>query len=170
MGALILIGLFLVVVGASSLLKKGSGSEETAPRVGYHAPDFTADSLNGKVVNLKSLRGKPVVLNFWATWCPPCRAEMPMLQEAYNSHKGQYTMLAVNDGEPNERVGAFIKQKGFTFTVLLDPGQQIVRRYQIQAFPTTFFIDSKGVIRYVHVGMLTKQSLASGLKSIGIQP
>lgn len=171
-GILIIIGLFLVVVGVAALLRHGSGSgnEATAPIIGAHAPDFTTETLDGKTVNLKSLRGKPVVLNFWATWCPPCRAEMPMLQQAYDSHKGQYTMLAVNDGEPTNQVQAFIQEKGFTFTVLLDPGQRIVRKYQIQGFPTTFFIDSQGVIRYMHVGMLTPSTLASGLKSIGIQP
>jgi len=178
-GALLIAGLFLAVWGGSMLLRSGdSGTSnnavaddaDAAPVVGAHAPDFVAETLSGDEVHLRNLRGKPVVLNFWATWCPPCRAEMPMLQEYYTKHAGEYAMVAVNDAEPPEQVKGFIEQQGFTFTVALDPKQAIVGKYRIQGFPTTFFIDADGVIRYTHVGMLDEDTLQAGLQSIGITP
>jgi len=178
-GALLIVGLFLAVWGGSMLLRSGdSGASnnavtddaDAAPVVGAHAPDFVAETLSGDEVHLRNLRGKPVVLNFWATWCPPCRAEMPMLQEYYTKHAGEYAMVAVNDAEPPEQVKGFIEQQGFTFTVALDPKQAIVGKYHIQGFPTTFFIDADGVIRYTHVGMLDEDTLQAGLQSIGITP
>jgi len=182
-GALIIVGLFLAVWGGSMLLRGNDGGgasantsntvaddADAAPVVGAHAPDFIAETLSGDEVHLRNLRGKPVVLNFWATWCPPCRAEMPLLQQYYTKHAGEYAMVAVNDAEPPEQVKGFIEQQGFTFTVALDPKQAIVAKYRIQGFPTTFFIDADGVIRYSHVGMLDESTLKAGLQSIGIQP
>jgi len=178
-GALLIAGLFLAVWGGSMLLRSGdSGASnnavtddaDAAPVVGAHAPDFVAETLSGDEVHLRNLRGKPVVLNFWATWCPPCRAEMPLLQQYYAKHSGEYAMVAVNDAEPPEQVKGFIEQQGFTFIVALDPKQAIVGKYRIQGFPTTFFIDADGVIRYMHVGMLDEGTLQAGLQSIGITP
>ncbi len=172
-GLLLIVGLVLAVWGGSMLLRGNSetaNDTNAAPVVGAPAPDFTAQTLGGETIRLKTLRGKPVVLNFWATWCPPCRAEMPMLQQYYTKHKNDYDMLAVNDAEPEAQVQAFISQNGFTFTVVLDPQRNIVGKYRIQGFPTTFFIDDKGVIRYMHVGMLDETTLAAGLRSIGITP
>ena len=171
-GALLIVGLFLAVWGGSMLLKGNDNgpARASAPVVGASAPTFAAQTLDGKVIHLKDFRGKPVVLNFWATWCPPCRAEMPMLQQYYLKHQQDYVMLAVNDAEPPSQVADFIKQKGFTFTVLLDPQQALVRMYRIQGFPTTFFIDKEGVIRYMHVGMLQEGDLRAGLQSIGVTP
>lgn len=173
-GMLLIAGLFLVVWGISMMRSGNStnAAEEpnTAPVVGSYAPNFTAKTLEGKDIALRDYRGKPVVLNFWATWCPPCRAEMPLLQQYYTKHQGEYNMVAVNDAEPKEQVQAFIQQQGFTFTVALDPQQSIVAKYRIQGFPTTFFIDAEGVIRYMHVGMLDEATLQAGLKSIGITP
>ncbi len=173
-GAILIAGLFLTVWGASMLLRSNgsSAAEEsnTAPVVGSYAPNFTAETLDGKDITLRDYRGKPMLLNFWATWCPPCRAEMPLLQQYYSKHQGEYNMVAVNNAEPKAQVQAFIQQQGFTFTVALDPQQSIVAKYRIQGFPTTFFIDADGVIRYTHVGMLDEATLQAGLKSIGITP
>ena len=174
-GALLIVGLFLVVWGISMMMggnDNGGGAEaaNTAPVVGSYAPNFTAKTLDGKNITLRDYRGKPLLLNFWATWCPPCRAEMPLLQQYYSKHQNDYNMLAVNAAEPPAQVQAFIQQQGFTFTVVLDPQQAIVSKYRIQGFPTTFFIDADGVIRYMHVGMLDEATLQAGLKSIGITP
>ena len=184
-GALLIIGLFLAAWGGSMLLQNNGNNTnngntnnsntviddaDAAPVVGAHAPDFIAKTLSGGKIHLRDLRGKPVVLNFWATWCPPCRAEMPMFQEYYTAHAGEYVMIAVNDAEPPEQVRDFIEQQGFTFTVVLDPQQTIVSKYRIQGFPTTFFIDAEGVIRYSHVGMLNEGILIRGLYRIGVTP
>ncbi len=174
-GGLLILGLFLLVWGVGTLLKGNGASEEaearnTAPVVGSYAPDFTASTLDGKQVHLKDTRGKPLVLNFWATWCPPCRAEMPLLQQYFDKHRRDYQMLAVNNAEPPAQVQSFIQQQKFTFTVVLDPQQSIVRKYRIQGFPTTFFIDAQGVIRFMHVGMLDEPTLQAGLRSIGVTP
>ncbi len=120
------------------------------------APDFTAMSLDGRQVRLSDYRGRPVVLNAWATWCGPCRAEMPDLERLHQEYHGQgVIVLAVNIGEPKERVAGFVQDNGFTFPVLLDETASVVARpYRISALPTTFFIDREGQIANIKVGMM----------------
>jgi peroxiredoxin len=125
-------------------------------RIGQPAPDFSADTPDGQTYTLSQLRGSPVAINFWATWCAPCEAEMPALQDAQRRHADPgLTILAVNGGEPPEVVTAFMDDLGLTFPALLDPDGEIADLYGVHALPTTVFVDAQGNISAVHLGPLT---------------
>ena len=132
----------------------GSGAaSEYGPEIGKMAPDFTLNGLAGQEVSLSDLRGKPVLLNFWASWCGPCRLEMPFLQEIYDKWTGQeLVLLAVNLQENPEGVREFVEGADFSFPVLLTTGNEIPLAYNIRGIPATFFIDADGVIRDIKVG------------------
>ncbi|SDO88835.1 TlpA family protein disulfide reductase [Halobacillus aidingensis] len=139
--------------------QKSSASQETgmvapnAPdglQVGEQAPDFTLETLNGETVKLSDFRGKKVFLNYWATWCPPCREEMPEMQKFHEKYGDEVVMLAVNGTgteKKREDVGRFVKNGGYTFPILLDKELEINQTYQILSIPTTYFIGTDGVIQ-----------------------
>lgn len=115
------------------------------PRTSGRAIDFTLIDLNGNAHTLSDYRGKIVFLNFWATWCPPCRAEMPSMQKLYQSwDKEKYVLLAVDIGQDRERVKSFADENGYTFTILLDSQGRIAGKYGIRGIPTTCLIDQQG--------------------------
>ncbi len=132
----------------------GSGAaSEYGPEIGKMAPDFTLNGLDGQEVSLSDLRGRPVLLNFWASWCGPCRLEMPFLQEIYEKWAGTgLVLLAVNLQEDPDEVREFVGGAGFSFPVLLTTGNEIPLAYNIRGIPATFFIDADGVIRDIKVG------------------
>jgi len=133
----------------------------TGPEVGKLAPEFKYADAKGKTVSLSNLRGKTVMLNFWASWCGPCKYEMPLLQAlAGDKDKAAQglILLTVNDGESFDTVGQFMTANGYSFTVLLDTQNVITRSYNIRAIPTTFFIGQDGIIRNVKVGAFMNQT------------
>lgn len=132
-----------------------NAGEPSAPREGFYAPDFTLDLLGGGQVTLSELRGNAVVVNLWASWCPPCRAEMPAIEKVYQAYKNLgVVVLGVNttyqDSESD--AAAFVREYGLTFPIPLDRDGSVSRRYALSGLPTTFFIDRKGIIRSVVVG------------------
>jgi len=137
-----------------------------APQAGYLAPDFTLTSYLGDEITLSELRGQPTVLNFWATWCPPCRAEMPHLQNAGIRYLGRVHFIGVDQGESSELVSQFAREFGVTFPLLLDGDYVVSDKYGIRALPTTFFIDSHGVVREVFTGILNQAVLEDRLAKL----
>ena len=136
----------------------GAGNIPVGIEIGNRAPDFQLQTRDGQTVSLSSLRGQPVLLNFWATWCGPCRAEMPYLEQAWQAHKQDgLVLLAVNLRESSSEVSQFVQYYGYTFSVLLDSGG-VADSYGIQYIPTTYFIDSSGIIRDVAVGSFPSRS------------
>ena len=129
-------------------------STQPAPEVGHPAPDFTLTTLDGAEIRLADLRGKPVVLNFWATWCPPCRREMPALEVIWQQHnRGDVMVLGVDQGESPAVVSEYVRQNvGVTFPLPLDRRQDVGDLYLVRSLPTTFFIDRAGIIREIRVG------------------
>jgi len=126
-----------------------------SPREGFLAPDFTLDLLGRGQVTLSELRGKGVVINLWASWCPPCRAEMPAIQRVYEKTRERgLEVLAVNTTfQDSERAAAgFVQELGLTFPVPLDRSGTVSRQYQLRALPSTFFVDREGIIRKVIIG------------------
>jgi thiol-disulfide isomerase/thioredoxin len=142
--------------------------DDPAPEVGAVAPDFRLQDLNGASVSLGDLRGQVVVLNFWATWCGPCQAEMPMIQESYND--GEFAVLAINFDESIDKVQGFVNEISLSFPVLLDPGGKIQELYRVRGYPSTYFVDADGVIQFIHIGEMSKANLDSYLAQIGGQP
>jgi thiol-disulfide isomerase/thioredoxin len=135
-----------------------SGSTQP-PLVGELAPDFYFENREGQDTSLSELQSRPVLVNFWATWCGPCRYEMPFLQQIYQERPGgELVLLAVNVGEGSSDVSQFMESAGFTFTVLLDQQVAVARRYNVTGIPATFFIDSEGIIQYVQVGAFQSQA------------
>jgi peroxiredoxin len=131
------------------------GGPPPSPREGFSAPDFTLDLLSSGQITLSNLRGQVVMVNLWASWCPPCREEMPAIENVYQEYKHQgLEVLAVNTTyQDNEaEVAAFVKQYGLTFPILLDKTGAVSNRYQLRGLPSTYFVDRKGVIRSVVVG------------------
>ena len=136
----------LVMVGCSPSSAQGV-------EVGNLAPDFQLQNLDGQTVSLGNLQGKPVLINFWATWCPPCRDEMPYIQEIYEEWSDkELVVLAINIGESSSKVEEFIQSHNLSFTVLLDTKQDVAQRYNITGIPTTFFIDKDGIIQDKVIG------------------
>lgn len=167
---LMVIGILLIAVFGFDLKINLPGSEPVtvAPQVDSLAPNFSLKDLNGNVISLTDLRGKNVVLNFWATWCGPCRLEMPSLQARQQQHQEDLVVLAVNFDEPEEVVQAFKAELGLSFPIVLDPGAIVQDVYSIRAYPTTYFIDREGVIRNVRIGILTEETLDDYLAELGI--
>jgi peroxiredoxin len=145
------------------------GGQQPPPEPGQAAPDFSLETLTRNVVRLSDYRGHPVLINFWASWCEPCREEMPALVAAFDEHRGHgFEILAVNlrDQEREKEVRAFVTEFRLPFPVLLDKRGKVRKRYDLIAVPTTVFVDSAGVVRVVHPGPLTAEALAGGLGSI----
>lgn len=137
------------------LLIPGCVSPQVSPQIGPQvskiAPDFILTNLIGEKISLGAFRGKPVLLNFWASWCGPCRQEMPYLQ-AILAEKTGVAILTINIRESQKTVSDFMKRNDYTFPVLLDSDGKVSQSYQIQAIPATFLIDKNGIIKAVKVG------------------
>jgi peroxiredoxin len=129
--------------------------------IGDTAPDFKLQDLAGNTVALSDFRGQPVLVNFWATWCAPCRIEMPELQAAYETYRDEdLVILALNQDEAPEAVRSFFyDQFGLTFTPLLDIDQEIAGEYGVFNYPSTFFINGEGVVTAVHRGPVLQSQI-----------
>jgi peroxiredoxin len=129
------------------------------PRI-EEAPEFALQTVDGRTVKLSDYRGQVVLLNTWATWCPPCRAEMPDLEAYYRDHQDDgFVVLAINSQESVDTVTGFLGDHGFTFPVLLDPDGVVMSSYEIRGLPTSFFIDRDGMVRGVWSGQLSPARL-----------
>jgi peroxiredoxin len=132
------------------------------------APGFELANISGESVNLGAYRGKVVLLNFWATWCGPCRLEMPAFQSRHEIYADDLAVIAVNNGEDPHIVQTFVDELGLTFEVLLDPHAEVQRIYQVSGYPTTFMIDAEGIIRVRHIGLMTEDQLDGYLQELGV--
>jgi len=144
------------------LKSAGSGP---APSIGSEAPDFTLKDLSGKEIKLSDLRGRPVMLNFWATWCPPCRSEIPTIADLYKgTHKeANYEIVGVATQSDDQTVKAFTQEFGMYFPVVLDAGSNVTSLYHVLPIPTSFFIDKDGIIRDMRVGIVDRPTMEKWL-------
>lgn len=150
----------LLMVGVGAVLLLGAIFLAVASGGPPEQADVTLQMLDGSMINLLDYRGQTVVLNFWATWCPPCTAEMPALNAYYQQHRDEdFVLLAVNAGESAEVAAAFIAANGFEFPVALDPDGRLTKQFGINGFPTTIVFDDTGSVRYRHNGLITPDVL-----------
>jgi len=141
-------------------LSKASPSNTTsgaipAPQTGFLAPDFELIDADGKTYRLSALRGHPILINFWASWCTPCRQEMPAMERVYRQYQSQgFLILAVNSANQDSRTNAlaFSDQLELSFPILFDDSGETYQKYQVHALPTSFFVNADGIIQDVIVG------------------
>lgn len=159
----------LILAGAGMLFWMGRSSNTTqaaalspifSQQQGQPAPDFSLVSPEGDRFDLSDYAGQVVMINMWATWCPPCKAEMPAINNFYEAHREQgFTVLAVNSQEDARTVKTFIQASGFSFPVLLDTKAEVMELYQVRGLPTSFIIDRNGAIQHVQTGAITEKQL-----------
>lgn len=143
----------------------GNSSKNNANKV--LAPDFTLSDLEGNTVTLSELRGKKVFLNFWASWCGPCKAEMPDIEKLYQETKdSDLVILAVNVSENKSTAESYLKNNNLNFTVLMDTKDEASNTYLIRSFPSSFFIDKEGYIVSREVGTLTYAEMKDFIKAL----
>ena len=151
---ILLLGLAWIFVSADRSETSTAG-QIPAPQQGFLAPDFELKTLTGESVKLSDLRGQAVLVNLWATWCPPCRAEMQSIETVYNEYKDQgFVVLAVNMTYQDNQtdIMPFVDQEGLTFPILLDETGAMANAYQLQSLPSSYFIGRDGIIREVVIG------------------
>jgi peroxiredoxin len=138
---------------------------EPAPMAGHPAPDFELATLDGEIVRLSDFAGKPILVNFWATWCGPCRAEFPDFQKAWIGNTDDLVIIAINHttADRAEQVDDFVAEMGATFPVVLDKDGQVAEVYQIRGLPTSIFIDRNGVVNEVFTGPINQAYIESKL-------
>jgi cytochrome c biogenesis protein CcmG/thiol:disulfide interchange protein DsbE len=140
---------------------------DTVLQVGQAAPDFALESLTGEKVRLSDLKGKPVVINFWATWCPPCRKEMPEFQQVYDQYRDAgLQFYAINVGESKVAVEDYRQRLGVHFPILIDKNEEAQTAYKILPLPSTFFIDREGIIRGVYQYQMSLPQIEDEVKRL----
>lgn len=172
LSGMIVLGVGLVFVGLAALLlwprpeveassATSSARPSTVPvEVNYEAPELSLTAVDGTEQSLADYRGQVVLVNLWATWCPPCKAEMPTLQAFYEAHAADgFVTVAISSGDPADAVDAFVKQYGLTFQVWLDPNIASGQAFKTQSLPSSFVIDRDGVIRLRWVGEINRETL-----------
>jgi len=154
--------------GATEVAEFSSPFGGGSVMVGKTLPEFTLEDLAGKEVTSESLLGKPVLLNFWATWCAPCREQMPKIQELQRvfAEKG-LVILAVNDGESSETARKYIEEHKYTFCVLVDRDKSLTRKFSVTGIPAVFMIERDGKVRAQYNGYSTSLDLGQELKKLG---
>lgn len=158
---------FIALVGGVWINTTRFATDTTAsvaPRVNFTMPAFKLVTLNGNLLASEDLRGKIVILNFWATWCPPCRSEMPLLQTiAQEQAANNVVVVAIDVGEDRGTVAQYAQDLGLTFPILLDEQASIPEIFQVNAMPTSFFVDRAGVIRAAYLGAMNRAYIQAQL-------
>ncbi|TDO94843.1 peroxiredoxin [Halanaerobium saccharolyticum] len=153
----------LIVGGLSFFFLQSPGnavvSAAVGTEIGMQAPDFTLKNMNDQEVSLSDYRGKKVFLNFWASWCPPCRKEMPDMQKLHEEYGDEVVILAVNVGESKSAAANFMMENGLEFSVLLDTDKSTAQNYLVRGIPTSYFLDQNGVIQEKVVGAISYQRM-----------
>lgn len=152
---------------AESAPEPAGAAEQPAPRLGSLAPGFSLSDLDGNPVSLADFRERPVLINFWATWCGPCEAEMPAINRAYLASQAEgLVVLGIDLEEHPDTIRSFVDYYELDFTILADREGAVAEQYQVQGLPTSFFIDRSGRIAHIHIGQMSEADLENGLAKI----
>ena len=151
----------------SQTVDESSSKPESSEQKPFNSPDFKIVDINGNSVKLSDYMGKPIILNFWASWCPPCKAEMPDFESKYKEYGNEIHFLMVNVGDASlNDAKKFIATSGYTFPVFYDQWQEASYAYGAESIPATYFFDSDGNIVAYRVGMLSASMLQQGIDMI----
>jgi peroxiredoxin len=145
------------------------GTSNAAPKVGAPAIRFDLKTLDGQEAGLESFRGKPLVINFFATWCDPCREEMPLMNELAAKRNAGYQVLGIAVEDTRSAVAEYVKEAKLVFPIALDLNSSVKRSYRIFGPPATFFIDGNGVIRDIVLGPINQERARDALRRTGIE-
>lgn len=163
---LIIFSIFMLFVFSNQPVKTDTssiqqrGSYVVPMPVTYPAPDLTLENVNGRFESLEDYRGQVVLVNNWATWCPPCKAEMPTLVDFYNDHSSEgLDVIAIEAGEPKDHVLQFVEEFRLSFSVWLDPNSLALDAFKNLNLPSSYVIDRKGIIRYTWTGEINREML-----------
>lgn len=167
-GAILLATVGLIGNKSVELTTNNNEGSALVPAIGSPAPDFELSELEGGTIKLSDLRDKVVVINFWATWCGPCAYEMPYFQKFYARNASKFELLAVNNQETVEQITPFVSELKLTYPILLDKDAEVTRLYQVIGFPTTIFIDHSGIIKFLHVGVMTEEEFVEYMNKMGV--
>ena len=161
------IGLLVLLAGLGALWLTPAPAPAGSVAPGAPAPAIRLRDLSGREVSLASLRGRAVAVNFWATWCHPCREEMPALGEAWRASRGRCVeILGVAEESSRDDIESEVRRMEIGFPVLLDPEGTAARAYGIAGFPQTYLVDAEGVVRRVFTGALTRERLEAALQPL----
>ena len=175
-GGMVLVGAGLLILGVLAgilLLTNEANANRSQPdnetaqlpsvvpaEVNFPAPDLSLSDLKGDLVSLADYRGQVVLVNNWATWCPPCKAEMPALQAYYEDHQDQgFVLVAIEAGEPADEVAQFASDYGLTFPVWLDPNSAALEAFNNFTLPSSYVIDAQGTVRLAWSGAISREML-----------
>jgi peroxiredoxin len=168
--AIILAGLGWVIASPQLSADVDIAASASAPVKGYHAPDFQLQDINGFHYTLSDFKGRLVVINFWASWCPPCKAEMPAFQEVSNEYSIEEVIFIgvnVTNQDNINNVLEFLEDKDVTFPILLDQTGSVTNAYDVYSMPTTFFVDKDGIIQKVMIGgPIAKAAIRSEIEKL----
>jgi peroxiredoxin len=149
--------------------ERGDSSSGQNVEVGREAPDFILPDLQGNQIALSDHQGEVVLINFWATWCPPCRVEMPDMEAVYREHHNEgFEILGVDQREPQELVEEFVTERGFSWIFLLDEDFEVSQEYSATSIPRSILVDRDGTVAHVWRGTLTRSQLEQQLSHLGI--
>ena len=169
-----LLGILMAVLMITGLPNLFTGAEQSAGSlvaIGKPAPGFTGNTFDGRQIHLNDLKGSIVAVSFWASWCGPCKAELPELQSAAQSYsKAGLKVLAINAGEEKSVVSSFASEMKLTLPILLDPDQAIFNQYHVVALPVTIWIDPQGIVRAETLGPLDQEMIASYMELLTHTP
>ncbi|MCI2432388.1 DUF3179 domain-containing protein [Candidatus Acetothermia bacterium] len=163
-GALLIVTVF-ALWWRSSPFTPSSSAPSLAEAIGAPAPDFALPALDGEITRLSELRGRKIVLNFWASWCGPCRAEMPDLESAYQRYREKLTLLGINLAEEPKTIRRFLEEVRVSYPMLLDAQGDVARAYGVIAQPATYWIDEQGQIVYRKFGAYTRSELEESIRA-----
>lgn len=163
---------FLVIIILAGLAiynnVQSKGSADQMPKVGFTAPEFELTGLDQAIYKVEGNREKPLLLNFWASWCGPCKQEAPDLVRLYEKYKDQIDFYAVNitANDKPDQAAAFVKEYGLPFPILMDETGEVSTRYEIVSIPTTYFIDKQGIVRQKVIGLVNPEVFEEYLKEL----
>ncbi|MFN4218832.1 MAG: DUF3179 domain-containing (seleno)protein [Candidatus Bipolaricaulia bacterium] len=161
----VIVGIFSVIALRETIFPKGSADSQSDL-----APDFALETLDGGVIQLSKLRGHKVILNFWASWCAPCRAEMPDFERIYQEYKDRLTILGINMREDRQTIEKFLRAVPISYPIVLDPQGTTVKAYRVIAQPATFWIDEQGQIIERKFGAYTRAELEHTVRKFAARP